>query len=162
MGSLSLLQGIFPTQGSNPGFPHCRQILYQLSCQWVLVITRLSYSQDGLGQGTPGNNNGCEKFSETLPGHEEIRVQMTLSLTYVKAESGKKTESYSNRFHEMYFKFHQWNWWNFGFENSKKVQVKWKITKEELIRWCWAEAGYIAKSIVKCHGNVRLITAKLS
>ena len=27
--SLSLLQGIFPTQGSNPGLPHCRQILYQ-------------------------------------------------------------------------------------------------------------------------------------
>ena len=31
MDSLSLLQGIFPTQGSNPGLPHCRQILYQLS-----------------------------------------------------------------------------------------------------------------------------------
>ena len=29
----SLLQGIFPTQGSNPGTPHCRQILYQLSHQ---------------------------------------------------------------------------------------------------------------------------------
>ena len=29
--SLSLLQGIFPTQGPNPGLPHCRQILYQLS-----------------------------------------------------------------------------------------------------------------------------------
>jgi len=29
--SLSLLQGIFPTQGSNPGLQHCRQILYQLS-----------------------------------------------------------------------------------------------------------------------------------
>ena len=28
--SLSLLQGIFPTQGSNPGPPRCRQILYQL------------------------------------------------------------------------------------------------------------------------------------
>ena len=27
----SLLQGIFPTQGLNPGLPHCRQILYQLS-----------------------------------------------------------------------------------------------------------------------------------
>ena len=26
-----LLQGIFPTQGSNPGLPHGRQILYQLS-----------------------------------------------------------------------------------------------------------------------------------
>ena len=31
VGSLSLLQGIFPTQGSSPGLPHCRQILYQLS-----------------------------------------------------------------------------------------------------------------------------------
>ena len=32
-GYLSLLQGIFPTQGSNPGLPHCRWILYQLSHQ---------------------------------------------------------------------------------------------------------------------------------
>ena len=31
VGSLSLLQGIFPTQGSNPGVPHCRWMLYQLS-----------------------------------------------------------------------------------------------------------------------------------
>ena len=31
MGSLSLLQEIFPTQGSNPGLPHCRRILYQLN-----------------------------------------------------------------------------------------------------------------------------------
>ena len=31
VGSLSFLQGIFPTQGSNPGLPHCRLILYQLS-----------------------------------------------------------------------------------------------------------------------------------
>ena len=31
VGGLSLLQGIFPIQGSNPGLPHCRWILYQLS-----------------------------------------------------------------------------------------------------------------------------------
>ena len=31
VGSLSLLQRIFPTQGSNPGHPHYGQILYQLS-----------------------------------------------------------------------------------------------------------------------------------
>ena len=31
VGSLSLLQGIVPTQGLNPCLPHCRQILYQLS-----------------------------------------------------------------------------------------------------------------------------------
>ena len=28
-----LLQEIFPTQGSNPGLPHCRQTLYHLSHQ---------------------------------------------------------------------------------------------------------------------------------
>ena len=31
LGNLYLLQGIFSTQGSNPGLPHCRRILYQLS-----------------------------------------------------------------------------------------------------------------------------------
>ena len=31
--SCSSLQGIFPTQGSNPGLLHCRQILYHLSYQ---------------------------------------------------------------------------------------------------------------------------------
>ncbi|KAB0341238.1 hypothetical protein FD754_018164 [Muntiacus muntjak] len=33
VGSLSLLQVIFPSQGLNPGLPHCRWILYQLSHQ---------------------------------------------------------------------------------------------------------------------------------
>ena len=33
VGSLFLLQGIFPTQGSNPGLSCCGQILYQLSYQ---------------------------------------------------------------------------------------------------------------------------------
>ena len=31
VGSLYLLQGIFPAQGLNSGLPHCRWILYQLS-----------------------------------------------------------------------------------------------------------------------------------
>ena len=33
VGCHALLQGIFPTQGSNPGLPHCRRILYCLSHQ---------------------------------------------------------------------------------------------------------------------------------
>ena len=43
VGSLSLFQGIFPNQGSNPGLPHCRWILYQLSHQMIrwYVIDRL-------------------------------------------------------------------------------------------------------------------------
>ena len=40
MGSYSLLQGIFPTQGWNPGLPHCRRILYCLSHQGSLWGTQ--------------------------------------------------------------------------------------------------------------------------
>ena len=39
VGCHALLWGIFPTQGSNPGLPHCRQILYCLSHQgspWII------------------------------------------------------------------------------------------------------------------------------
>ena len=40
VGSLSLLQGTFPTQGSNPGLPHCTQILYQVSHKWSPVLNK--------------------------------------------------------------------------------------------------------------------------
>ena len=56
MGGLSLLQGIFPTQGSNPGLPHCRRILYQLSHKGSLVcFPGHEFEQtpgDGEGQGS--------------------------------------------------------------------------------------------------------------
>ena len=59
--SFSLLQGIFPTQGLNPGLPHFRQLLYQLNHRgsprilewvahpfsnvsfWPRIWTRVSY-----------------------------------------------------------------------------------------------------------------------
>ena len=39
MGCHSLLQRIFPTQGSNPGLQHCSQILYHLSHQGSPQLT---------------------------------------------------------------------------------------------------------------------------
>ena len=53
-----LLQGIFPTHGLNPGLPHCRWILYQLSHQgsprvlgWVSCpfSSRSSWSRNQTG-----------------------------------------------------------------------------------------------------------------
>ena len=44
VGSLSLLQGVFLTQGLNPGLLHCRQILYQLSYQGSPKITISQFS----------------------------------------------------------------------------------------------------------------------
>ena len=45
VGSHSLLQGIFPTQGLNPGLLHSRQILYHLSHQGIPCISHYSIVQ---------------------------------------------------------------------------------------------------------------------
>ena len=56
VGSHALLQGIFPTQGSNPGLPHCRQILLLSEPrgrpfqQEVMTLTR------GCAQGAMGTH----------------------------------------------------------------------------------------------------------
>ena len=43
VGSLSLLQGIFPTQKLNWSLLHCRRILYQLSYQCILNSMIISF-----------------------------------------------------------------------------------------------------------------------
>ena len=58
VGSLSLLQEIFPTQGLNPGLLHCRQILYQLSHKGsprILEWVACSFSS---GSSRPRNRTG--------------------------------------------------------------------------------------------------------
>ena len=51
VGSHSLLQGIFPTQGLNQGLLHCRRILYQLSQEvsWLQCCESFSWTAKGLG-----------------------------------------------------------------------------------------------------------------
>ena len=58
MGSLSLLQGIFPTQRSNPGLLHSRQILYQLSHQGSPRILECIASPFSSGSSPPRNPPG--------------------------------------------------------------------------------------------------------
>ena len=56
VGCQALLQGIFPTQGSNPGLPHYRGILYRLSHQGsprILEWLAYPFSRSSLsGNGT--------------------------------------------------------------------------------------------------------------
>ena len=47
VGSRSLFQRIFPTQGRNPGLPHCKRILHQLS-----------------HKGSPGGASGKESIGQ--------------------------------------------------------------------------------------------------
>ena len=40
VGCHALFQGTVPTQGLNPGLPHCRQILYHLNNREALGVSR--------------------------------------------------------------------------------------------------------------------------
>ena len=60
VGSCSLLEGVLPTQGLDPGLPHCRQILYQLSHQgsprileWVAYAFSRGLPDPGIKPGSP-------------------------------------------------------------------------------------------------------------
>ena len=69
VGSLSLLRGIFPTQGSSPGLPHCRRILYQLSHQerpliYIKICKSLGekFSQAGPSRDGPVPGGDAERI----------------------------------------------------------------------------------------------------
>ena len=60
VGCHAFLQGIFPSQGSNPGLLHCRQILYCLNHQgsprkleWVVSPFSRGSSRPGIEPGSP-------------------------------------------------------------------------------------------------------------
>ena len=92
VGSLSHLQGIFTTQGLNPGLLHCRQILYQLShkgspriLEWIAYPFSSEYSW-------PRNQTGVSCIAgrifffltTELPGTESEKVGLKLNIQKTK------------------------------------------------------------------------------
>ena len=59
VGCHALLQGIFPTQGSNPGLPHCRYILYCPSHQGSPRILEWVGCPFSRGACRPRNRMAC-------------------------------------------------------------------------------------------------------
>ena len=61
--SLSLLRGIFPTQKSNPGLPHCGRVLYQLKHQRSPRIPKWVACPFSMGSSQPGNRTRVSLIS---------------------------------------------------------------------------------------------------
>ena len=81
VGSLSLLQGIFPTQGSNPGFLHCRWILYQLSFKGSPRILEWLDYPFSRGSSQPRNRTGISCIASVFFTNWAIRkAQLTFKL----------------------------------------------------------------------------------
>ena len=98
VGSLSFLQGIFPTQGSNLGLPHCRQILYSLSHQgspWTLQRVAIPSPADlrnpGIEPGSPALQ------ADSLPAELQRKSPILKSHKYVINNSLCPTYLYKNR-----------------------------------------------------------------
>ena len=84
-GSHSLLQRIFPIQGSNPGLPHCRWILYCLSHQenprileWVAYPFSKDLPDPGIKPGSPALQE--DSLPAKLPGSPELLRYRSLVL----------------------------------------------------------------------------------
>ena len=59
VGCPALLQGVFPTQGSNQGLPYCRQILYHLSHQGSPRIPEWVACPSSRGSSQPRDRTGA-------------------------------------------------------------------------------------------------------
>ena len=84
VGSLSCLQGIFPTQGSNPGLPHCWWILYQLSHKGsprMLEWVAFSFSR---GSSWPRNQTGVSCITGRFFTNCAIREAQTPECMHIQ------------------------------------------------------------------------------
>jgi len=84
VGCHALLQGIFPTQGSDPDVPHCRQILYCLSqegnpriLEWVAYPFSRELPNPGIKLGSPAWQ------ADSLP--VELPRKLEKSLTHINS-----------------------------------------------------------------------------
>ena len=138
VGSLSLLQGIFPTQGSNPGLPHRGMIIYQLSHKeaqeywsgWVAYLFSSRSSQPRTKPEYPALQ------ADSLPT-ELIQngVQQNHTLN-VFMSSGEKEGLYSKATAENLYAF--WNKKIWAIE--KHVQAP-SDTVFGLTKWVWVQGG---------------------
>ena len=116
VGCHALLQGIFPTQGSNPSLPHHRQILYHLSHQGSPRI--LEWVAYPLSKGS----SWPRKSNQGLLHCKWILNQLSYTMEYYYILKKKKEQSiyiYNNS------------------DGSRGHYIKWKksISKGHLIYW---------------------------
>ena len=91
-GSHSLLQGIFPNQGLNPGLLHCRQILYQLchqgsprTLEWVVYpfSSRASQPRNRTWSPAPQSDSLPTKWPGKLRHHCDLGPNSGWSFSFL-------------------------------------------------------------------------------
>ena len=78
-----LLQGIFPTQGSNPGLSHCRQSLYHLSHQGSPGKRRRKDPLNAYSRSQGTKLHFLEEYSENKQSHSVTHEILTTGWNWV-------------------------------------------------------------------------------
>ena len=129
VGSLFLLQGIFPTQGSNPGLPHCRKILYQLSHEGsprILEWVAYPFSTDLPDSGSPALQ--ADSLPIELPRKPIMQRQILFHTTYIwnPKQTSKRGDTESR---SVVARNSRWGVGNMG-ESGQEIQTSsFKISK---------------------------------
>ena len=89
VGSLSHLQGIFPTQGSNPDLPHCRRLLYQLSHKGSPRILEWIAYPFSSGSSWPRNGTGVSCIAGRFFTNWPIRETLVLNISITLSNNSK-------------------------------------------------------------------------
>ena len=101
MGCHGLLQGTFPIQGSSPGVPHCRYILYQLSHRESPTMLEWVAYPLSRGSSEPYNQMGSfELQAYSLPAKQSIFliVQVFTNIPWIyKYHNGQRNRSKATR-----------------------------------------------------------------
>ena len=86
VGHHALLQGIFPTQGLNPGLPHCRWIVYHLSQQGSpRVLAWVAYSFSRISSPNQESNSvllHCRRILYQLNYERSLILCILVIITY--------------------------------------------------------------------------------
>ena len=133
VGSHSLLQGIFPTQGSHTGLLHCRRILYQLRHQGSPRILEWVAYPFSSGSSRPRNQTGVScipgrfftSWASGLAPNDSIN-NINLQ-TNIVLQKGKKSNSIVTK------KTTDLNWGQIWWEVFTKSGILAKILEEQEI-----------------------------
>ena len=108
VGTLSFLQGIVPTLGTNPGLKHCRAILYQLNhkgspriLEWVPILSPGDVPGPGIKPGSPALQ--ADSLLTELSGKalgNNLCGSLCKNSSYTKKEKIRAGDSCLGGFHE--------------------------------------------------------------
>ena len=145
--SLSLHQGMFPTQGLNPGFPHCRQILYQMSLKgsprtqgWVAYPFSSRSSQPRNATGVSCTAGGfftnwalrqlqeSDKESSTVTAAKLLLLSCCCLVMSVVPDSGRPHRRQPTRLRSLGFSSQQY-WSGLPFSSPVNESEKWKWSR---------------------------------